>query len=159
MAWRAPRRGTILIDTNLLLVLLVGALDPDQVERFKRTRSYTRDDYELLMDFVSRYGRIVTTPNVLTEVSNLAGQLAEPLRRDALMALGVLIAQLEERSRPSAELVRDVSFSRLGLADVSVISAADPSTTVLTDDLPLYVRLSDAGIEAINFNHVRSGSW
>lgn len=159
MKRRARRREAVFIDTNLLLVLLIGALDPAQVDRFKRTRKYSREDYALLAAFVSQYKRVVTTPNVLTEVSNLAGQLTGPLRERAFLALGVLVSQYEERFHPSRELILHDSFPVLGLADTSVISAVDNTITVLTDDLPLYLRLSAAGIEAINFNHLRSGSW
>lgn len=156
---RARHREALLIDTNLLLLLLIGAMDPAHVERFRRTKKYTREDYALLAAFVSRYERLVTTPNVLTEVSNLAGQLSEPLRERAFLSLGVLISQYDERFHPSRELVLEEIFPKLGLADTSVQAAVDNSVTVLTDDLPLYLRLSAAGIEAINFNHLRSGSW
>lgn len=160
MTKRAPRgRDALFIDTNLLLLLLVGSLDVEQVERFRRTRAYSREDFALLASFVGDFPRFLTTPNVLTEVSNLAGQLAEPLRRRALVALGVLTGGFEERFRPSKELFQDPHFPILGLADTSIILSVEQGVTVLTDDLDLYVRLSRAGIQAINFNHLRSGSW
>jgi hypothetical protein len=156
---RPRRRETLFVDTNLLLVLLVGALDLSQVDRFKRTRAYSREDYALLAAFVGEFQRMLTTPNVLTEVSNLLGQLAEPLRRRALVALGVLTGEFGEKYVPSKELVVNPFFSVLGLADASIIHSIDESVTVLTDDLQLYVRLSSAGVDAINFNHLRAGSW
>lgn len=155
----AAGRGTLFIDTNLLLVLLVGALDPGQVERFKRTRAYSREDFTLLTAYVGGFGRMLTTPNVLTEVSNLLGQLSEPLRRRALLALGVLMGEFEEKYLPSIGLAEDAHFPILGLSDTSIIHSADEDVTVLTDDLQLYVRLSSAGVDVINFNHLRSGSW
>lgn len=154
------RRGALFIDTNLLLVLLIGALDPNHVERFKRTKAYTRNDYQLLLAFIGEFERIITTPNILTEVSNLAGQLSEPMRERAFVALRTLTNNsLDEEYRPSRELALEPSFPVLGLADASVIAAADKGITVLTDDLPLYARLSSAGVEAINFQHLRAGSW
>jgi len=154
------RGGTLLIDTNLLVLLLVGALDLEQVEKFRRTRAYTREDYALLASFVAGYSRMLTTPNVLTEVSNLVGQLAEPLRRRALVALGILTTeQFQEHAKASKELVIDRHFPVLGLADTSIIDAAGKGVTVLTDDLGLYARLSSAGGDVINFNHIRSGAW
>lgn len=82
---RAQARGSLFIDTNLLLVLLIGALDLGHVERFKRTKPYTRNDDELLLAFIGEFERLITTPNILTEVSNLAGQLSEPLRERAFV--------------------------------------------------------------------------
>lgn len=154
------RREALFIDTNLLLVLLVGALDPGQVGRFKRTKAYSRNDYELLLAFIGEFERMLTTPSILTEVSNLAGQLAEPLRQRAFLTLRALTNEtLDEQFRPSRELMLDPSFPVLGLADASVIAAADTTVTVLTDDFPLYQRLSSAGIDAVNFQHLRAGSW
>lgn len=153
------RGQTVFLDTNLLVVLLVGAMDVDQVERFKRTRAYSRDDYALLADFVGGFERMLATPNVLTETSNLLGQLSEPMRRRALVALGTLTGVCAEAYYPSTELVRDPYFPVLGLSDTSIIRAGDTDLTVLTDDLQLYLRLSALGIEAVNFNHLRSGSW
>ena len=40
----------ILIDTNLLLVLLVGNVDRRQVGRIARTEKYNREDYERITD-------------------------------------------------------------------------------------------------------------
>lgn len=156
---RSGRRGALFVDTNLLVLLIVGSLDLQQVERFRRTRAYSLEDYSLLAAFVAGFKRLLTTPNLLTEVSNLIGQLAEPLRRRALEALGILTGQFEERFHASRELVLNQSFPLLGLADASVILAVDETVTVLTDDLDLYVRLSSSGVNAINFNHLRSGSW
>lgn len=157
---RASRnRGVLFVDTNLLVLLLVGSLDIEQVERFRRTRTYTRGDYALLIAFVAEFTRLLTTPNVLTEVSNLVGQLTEPLRREALVALGILAKQFEEHFHTSRELVDEPEYPRLGLSDASIIRTVNRDVTVLTDDLDLYLQLSRAGVEAINFNHLRSGSW
>lgn len=153
------RRDTLFIDTNLLLVLLVGTLDPDQVERFKRTRAYSRADHALLIAFADRFSRMATTPNVLTEVSNLLGQLREPLRRRAMDVLAALTGRVEEEYTPSRRLVADPAFAALGLADISVVASADEHVTVLTADLALYLRLASAGIEVVNFNHLRTGAW
>jgi hypothetical protein len=154
----ASRRETLFIDTKLLLVLIVGALDRTQVERFKRTRAYSADDYTLLAEYVGGFPRMLTTPNVLTEVSNLLGQLAEPLRRRALVALGLLTGQFQEEYLPSTAIALDWHFPLLGLADTSILRAA-AEATVLTDDLQLYVRLAAAGVDVVNFNHIRAGSW
>lgn len=153
------RRDAVFIDTNLLLVLIVGALDPAQIERFKRTNAYTREDYVLLTAFVANFNQMLTTPNVLTEVSNLLGQLSEPLRRQALAALGVLAGTAREEYLPSATLASEPSFPTLGLADASILGSVDSHVTVLTDDLPLYQRLASTGAEVINFHHLRSGAW
>lgn len=156
---RTGGRGVLIIDTNLLVLLLVGALDVEQVERFRRTRAFARDDFALLAGFVAGFARLATTPNVLTEVSNLLGQLGEPLRRRALVALGAPTGELRERYVPSEQLARLPAFPLLGLADSSLIASVDEGVTVLTADLPLYHRLASSGADVVDFNHLRAGAW
>jgi hypothetical protein len=150
------RPRVLLIDTNLFLVLVVGAHDPAHIERFKRTRAYTAGDYDLLTAFVSGFSQLVVTPNILTEVSNLAGQLSEPLRSEVFASLALLAGQAAERYFPSREAVRESDFIRLGLADVSVLLTAREHVAVLTDDLPLYLKLLEQRMFVVNFNHLRS---
>jgi len=153
----SARPRVLLIDTNLLLVLVVGSHDCDQVERFRRTRAYTAGDFDLRAQFVSGFD-LVVTPNVLTEVSNLAGQLAEPLRSRVLSSIGRLAMEIRERYFPSSEAAREPEFSRFGLTDVSVLLTAREKVAVLTDDLPLYLRLSALDLYVVNFNHLRTGA-
>ena len=65
------RANGLLIDTNILLVLLVGRTNPKRIPEFQRTQSCTADEYELLERLVSQFKTIITTPHLLTEVSNL----------------------------------------------------------------------------------------
>jgi|tagenome__1003787_1003787.scaffolds.fasta_scaffold20988697_6 hypothetical protein len=154
----SARPRSLLIDTNLLLVLIVGSHDRNQVERFKRTRAYTADDYDLLTRFVAGFGELAVTPNVLTEVSNLVGQLSEPLRGRVLASLAMLAIQVPERYFPSSDMVREPDFLRFGLTDVSVLLTARGQVAVLTDDLPLYLKLSALDLYVVNFNHLRTGA-
>jgi hypothetical protein len=67
-------RGGVLIDSNLLLLLMIGAIDRDRITTFKRTQKYSSDDFELLQQLVSKFSKIVTTPQILTEVSTSAAR-------------------------------------------------------------------------------------
>jgi hypothetical protein len=61
----------VLVDTNLLLLLLVGAIDPKHLAKFKPTANhgFTASDFALLCWIIDQFPRIFTTPHVLTEVS------------------------------------------------------------------------------------------
>jgi hypothetical protein len=70
------RGGGVLVDTNLLLLLFVGGYDRGLVERFPRTADrFVSVDYDTLAGLLSGFRQIVTTPHILTETSNLIGQL------------------------------------------------------------------------------------
>ena len=76
------KRGGIVIDTNILLLLVVGAYNPNEITQFKRTQKFIPEDYFTLRKLLKLYATVLTTPNILTEVSNLAGQMKEHLKKD-----------------------------------------------------------------------------
>jgi len=73
---------SILLDTNILLLWLVGQFDTAVLERFKPTRrcAFSTDDYQLVDSAVQASRRIVLPTSVLTEASNLTGQATGTLR-------------------------------------------------------------------------------
>lgn len=157
---RQGKRGVVL-DTNLLLVLLVGLWDPRHIARFKRTASYGEDDFRLLAAIVGRASRLVTTPHILTEVCNLL----ESLNRQNGFKLFPLLAQLQaqegarERWREASALMDAPHFPMLGIADASLIDASRKRHLVVTDDAQCYAAMAKAGGLAININHLRSAEW
>lgn len=67
---RKYRDNGILLDTNVLLLYLVGSIDPQNVGRFKRTAKYDENDFRILSNLVNLFKTNVTTPHILTEASN-----------------------------------------------------------------------------------------
>src|SRR2546423_13863692 len=82
----------ILIDTNLLLLVAVGTYDVSRILTWKRTQKYTLDDYALMLRILGYFERRVTSPNILTEVDNLARQLPEYEHEAISFALSQLIS-------------------------------------------------------------------
>jgi rRNA-processing protein FCF1 len=151
------RAGGLLIDANLLLLLFVGRTNPDRIATFNRTNAYEVSAYELLEKTVSMIRRTLTTPHVLTEVSNLAklaGSELDTIRREMQKSIEVM----EELHEPSRVVVRDVAFSRLGLTDAA-ISTVCADVLVLTSDHDLWDSLTRRGFDAINFTHLRASDW
>lgn len=152
------RSSGILVDTGLLLVLYVGLYDPQQVERFRRTRqSFSRKDFEYILSFVDQFERVVTTPHILTEVSNFLGQLHGKVRDGcfATFSQHVASATTHEHLTPARALAGAAEFVPLGITDTSIIEAAAESHLVLTTDYRLHGRLISKGIDALNYNHFR----
>jgi len=152
------RANGLLIDTNILLALLVGRTNRHRVPKCKRTQSYTVAEYDLLERLVSQFKTVITTPHLLTEVSNL-----DPLDGREKAKFQDLyrqwVASAREFYDESLSLTADLEFDRLGLADIAVSFVARKGMLVLTDDLKLYLTLLARGIDAINFNHMRPWLW
>lgn len=60
-----------LIDTNALLVLIVGSINPNLVNEHKRTSIYDEEDFYQLLYFIGNINTLCILPNVWTEVDNL----------------------------------------------------------------------------------------
>lgn len=153
-------RRSILLDTGVLVLFVVGLADRSLIQRHKRTSSFVEEDYDTLCNFISQFQELTVTPNVLTEASNLLAQVAQPARGAVLQKLADLLARdTREDYVPSREASVEEDFLRLGLTDSVVIREAGVVDCVLTDDLNLYLALVSHGREAVNFNHIRLAGW
>src|SRR5579862_2343589 len=121
---RIRQAGTVLLDTNLLLLYLVGSCAPEWISRHKRTASYRMEEFRLLCVTLSWVRTLVVTPNILTETSNLARQIGDPKRRFEIMRrLAMASSRSDERYVESASLVAAFpqQFLRLGVTDAGII--------------------------------------
>jgi hypothetical protein len=65
------RAKGVLVDTNLLVLFLVGTVNRQRIANFKRTGDFTIEDYELLARLIGWFGKLIATPHVLSQVSDL----------------------------------------------------------------------------------------
>jgi hypothetical protein len=154
---RKARR--ILLDSNLLVLFLIGSFDPALIGKHKRTRDYTLEDFGLLRAIVASKTSLVTTPNVTAEASNLVSQIGEPARGGVLALLGRLCQSLEERYVESFKVAQSHCFTRLGLTDSVLVDLCQEGLLLLTVDLDLFLEAGRVGGYAVNFNHIRTSAW
>jgi hypothetical protein len=144
----------VLLDTNLLLLLVVGRTDPSYVGTHKRTKDYDARDVAVIEALVAGYDGMVTTPHVLSEASNLLRQIANPARDRIQHTLRAFILACEEQSIPSAAGCLHEAFVALGLTDAIVLMAceapgsSDARVELLTADEPIYNRALSLGLPA-----------
>jgi hypothetical protein len=149
-------RKHLFVDTNVLLPLVIGSYDRTLIPRFKRTTMYTVEDYDLALRFVGLFDQLVTTPSVLTEVSNLAAQLGSSMRAQCFEVFSRIVQRLEERHTPSATIVESPAFLRFGLTDATALRIAHRDVIVLTDDLRLASHMEQESLPVLNFTHLRA---
>jgi rRNA-processing protein FCF1 len=153
------RSGGLLIDTNLLVLFIVGSVNLNRIENFKRTRKYSKADYVLLLRVIDKFEPLYTLAHVMAEVSNLS-DLTGRERIQARQTLKSLLAILQEPVMPSLQAAQSNSYNSHGLVDAAIASlASDNKCTVLTDDLDLYLALNHEGIAVLNFTHLQAREW
>lgn len=146
---------SVLVDSNLLFVLVVGCTSRDHVGRARRTEQYSVEDFDLLQMTLAEFDEVLVTPHVLAETSNLLGYLADPLLSAARTMFAAILPPWQERFTRGTELTGTPVYLRLGLTDSALFSTASASITLLTDDLHLFIAASKAGRSAIHFTHLR----
>jgi hypothetical protein len=147
-----------LIDANLLVLHLVGKTNKHRIRDFKTGDVFGVKDFDLLEALVEYLGKLITTPHVLTEVSNLAklhGKELGAFRQEYKVA----VEQMDEFYDESRAVVADAAFMRLGLTDAAITMLQRRNLLVLTVDSILWDTLQQRGLDAVNFNHVRPLDW
>uniref|UniRef100_E6QN69 PIN domain-containing protein n=1 Tax=mine drainage metagenome TaxID=410659 RepID=E6QN69_9ZZZZ len=150
----------VLLDSNLLLVLVTGNYDTRLLGTFKRIQEYTSEDHELLVWFVGKFRILVTTPHVLTEVSNLANGLSEWVKTDWAISFASFLQSsgvqsiVEERWDEGSKLALTPEFVKFGITD-SAVSAVATEALVLTEDYRLSGWLRSRRVDVLNFRDLR----
>lgn len=147
-------RERIIIDTNLLILLVVGSYDPAYIEKHKNTSDYTIDDYELLLMRLEGCDLVVTS-SILTEVSNLLWQTSDPHKTNIRLFLSQFIATASEHSPSSVGVTNAAEFMSLGLTDAGILELPAGSGLILTVDLDLHVMALCRELPTENFNNFR----
>ena len=144
----------VLVDTNLLLVLMVGRTDPRYLGSDKRTRDYDHADVSVIEALIGAYDGIATAPHLLSEASNLLRQIANPARDRIQGTLREFILACEEQAIASAAACLHDEYIALGLTDTVILTACESSRTgdgrieLLTADEPIYNRALSLGLPA-----------
>jgi hypothetical protein len=144
------------IDSNLLVLLVVGSVGRDLIAKHRRLRAYTVQDYDLMIKLLDSVDRVFVTPNTLTETSNLLAHHREPERSRFFEKLRGLIQESEEIVVASVKASSNNTFGRLGLTDAVLLEVITAETPLVTVDLDLYLAALEKGeVAAVNFTHLR----
>lgn len=97
-------------------------------------------------------------PHILAETSNLVRQCYGPVRQQLSAQLAVVIEELVEDHIAARLVTSSAHFSRLGLTDAAMLALSMKEMTLLTDDLDLYIAGATAGLDCLNFTHLREAA-
>jgi hypothetical protein len=149
-------RGSFVVDTQLLVLLVVGTASKLYISRHKRLHAFTEADFALLIEILGKPPRLRATPNTLTETANLVDDIAGPARLHIVRTFGRIVPTMSETYVPGARAVARPEFERLGLTDAALLDGSLADATLLTADVLLYLAAVQAGRPARNFHHDRA---
>ena len=154
---------TVVLDTNLLVLLAVGLTNPQYIEGHRRLSGYSIADFDLLTKILANYDELVVTPNICTEASNLLlgkyredNSRLEKANRQIYIEFSQIVSRTSENYITSQTAANRKEFLFLGLADCVILEVANLNNfEILTVDANLHVSAGRAGYRSHNFNHLR----
>ncbi|WP_223967920.1 hypothetical protein [Bradyrhizobium sp. RD5-C2] len=142
----------VTVDTNLLLLLIVGLTNADYISKHKRLVDYSRQDFLLLTETLDRSGKIILTPNTITETSNWIDHIRDPARSEIRQVFNVFIANQSEVYVPSANAISRKEHVELGVADNVLLEIAKRALLISSDrDLCIAAAISDYSYLSFDF--------
>jgi rRNA-processing protein FCF1 len=154
---KAGRAGVI-IDTNLLIIYLVGLYRPECVIDVVTNKTQP-EDFMIIRDFLRKFkfDKCIVTPHILTEASNHTFDKFNNSNRPEYVtrALSFIRAAREENANMT-DLIDLDHLPKLGFADSSIVEVSKKyKYLVLTEDFHLAQRLQKENCLAINISHIR----
>lgn len=130
----------ILIDSNALVLLIVGLIDPNQINKHRRTSLYTEKDFQKLSSIIQDLNRLIVLPNIWTEVDNLLNNyLTGTFKWPYVKIMREIVATTTERYLGSTSGIISDYFLDIGLTDSLIIEFRENFNLLITADS----RLSD----------------
>lgn len=127
----------ILIDTNALVILLVGLIDPRLFKHHNRTSIYDEQDFYDLLAQIGTFNNLVVLPNVWTEADNLLNNFSGRYKDRYVEEITKTIKASTEKFLASATATESISFFDLGLTDSLLLEYAKECKLLITSDSSL----------------------
>ena len=151
----------IILDTNLLLLLLIGACDKNFLSQCACTNKYTNDDHNLLLKIFRFFEtQIIITPHIIAEFSNISiRDIKEPKIHYYLKTVLDRLKNYKEEYISLERLlgVKVEILAKYGFSDLSIIEVAKKiDAVILTDDMSLALYADTCRIPSIKFGAVKA---
>lgn len=87
----------ILIDTNALILLIVGLVDENLIKTHKRCSIYNRNNFYDLLAVIKDFKNLIVLPNVWTEVDNLLNNFSRDYKWIYIQQVITIIKESTEK--------------------------------------------------------------
>ncbi len=146
----------VVIDSNALVVYILGLINPSLIETHEKTSIYDKDDFIYLQSLL--YNKeTVTLPNILTEVDNLLNRFKGEYRRAYALTFLEFIQKSSEKYLESSIIENDFEmFQYIGLTDLMIFELSKQSDFLITTDSKLSDYATCYGIKVIDLVKYRN---
>jgi len=140
----------LLVDTNILILFLIGSYDPTFIEKCEvlnnSDKRYSIDDFELLKKIFTFFKKLVITPQIIAELSNVSitrgGIYGEKLISYLQTVIKFLKSAEERHQKSDCLWGMDLEIlGKYGFTDITMFKLSHKTNMpILTDDNPFCYR-------------------
>ncbi len=146
----------ILIDSNSLLVLILGLMNPSLINKHSKTSIYEEEDFHNLVFTIKNLESIVVLPNIWTEVDNLLNKFTGSQKELYVKRIIETIKKTSEKYLESKIIENNLSFYDLGLADTLILECARDCEMLITSDSALSDYARAYGINVYDMKELKN---
>lgn len=157
-----PRKEGIIVDTNIMLLFLVGCYDINYIRQFKRTRKYSKEEYYFIRELLTRYynNKVFTSPHILTELSNFSLNIQDDRRNKYFNFFIKIFNGIYEIYVEKNKIIEFKELPKFGITDVAIFNISkENNLLVLTDDIKLTGYLTKNKVDVLNLRNYSPYLW
>lgn len=139
-----------LIDTNVLLVLILGSIDPKLINANKRTSIYEEQDYYDLVSVIGDLKDLIVLPNVWTETDNLLNNTIGRRKYEYLEIFKATVGVCTEEYVETKTVCESTSLYVLGLTDSLLLDFSSHCEMLITSDSGLSDQARARGVKVFD---------
>jgi len=141
----------VIIDTNIFILFLVGQINENRIKNYTRNSLYTKEDYYFLLNVLADYDRIITSPNILTEVDNILNRIGGEDKYKYLVLVKTMYKQTIEKYIKTEKITQNWYFDSLGITDSSILMMAKDCELLISGDSSLCDHAKSLNIKTFDF--------
>jgi hypothetical protein len=141
----------VIIDTNIFILFLAGQINENKIRNYTRNSLYTKEDYYFLLNILSNYDRIITSPNILTEVDNILNRITGEDKYKYLILVKTIYKQTIEKYIKTETISQNWYFDALGITDSAILMMAKESELLISGDSSLCDYAKSLNIKTFDF--------
>ncbi|MEZ4723764.1 MAG: hypothetical protein R2863_03810 [Candidatus Kapaibacterium sp.] len=140
----------IVIDTNSLIVFIIGIINNAKHLNHPRTSDFDIVDFKMLLNKIGNPKNLIVISNVWTEVDNLLNESFQKNDLRYYKTLKYLINLSTEPYIKIADIIQERTFEKIGVTDSLLLNAAIKAKVLVTFDDDLERIANHLGIEVYN---------
>jgi len=141
----------VIIDSNIFILFLAGQINENKIKNYTRNSFYTKEDYYFLLTILSHYDRIITSPNIFTEVDNILNRITGEDKYKYLVLIKTIYKDTIEKYIKTETVSQNWFFDFLGVTDSSVLMMAKECELLISGDSSLCDYAKSMNIKTFDF--------